>query len=171
MVVETHSKARGVTGLHIGAINVRRYFPKHQSVIELQLDHLCIQCAVDARFWDGEPEIFDPRLSAWLESKRTFNRPDRSPVPLMMIPFGENSYRLQALKLNAETRVPRAALAMPQHDQPRPPSTQDPRPLFDGHRPADGQRIDGHLLLDGHQLHDAHHLVNGHQTQHASPAA
>ena len=65
MVVKTQSKGRGITGLHVGANNVRRYFPKDISVIELQLDHLQIQCGLPPDFWHGQPEIYDPRLGAW----------------------------------------------------------------------------------------------------------
>ena len=67
MVVKTNSKAFGVTGLHVGATNARRYFPKNSPVVELLLDHLQIQCWLRADFWKGQPEIFDPRLCAWLE--------------------------------------------------------------------------------------------------------
>jgi hypothetical protein len=95
MVVKTQSKSRGVTGLHVGANNVRRYFPKHVSEIELQLDHLQIQCGLTPGFWQGEPEIHDPRLCAWLESKHLHGKPDRSPIPLAMIPAGKNAFRLQ----------------------------------------------------------------------------
>jgi hypothetical protein len=95
MVVKTNSKAFGVTGLHVGATNARRYFPKNSPVVELLLDHLQIQCWLRADFWKGQPEIFDPRLCAWLESKHLHARPDRAPIPLAMIPSGNNSFRLQ----------------------------------------------------------------------------
>ena len=101
MVVKTQSRGRGVTGLHIGIDNVRRYFPKHISVIELQLDHLRIQCTLHPEFWQGTPEIFDPRLGAWLESRHMHARADREPVPLAMIPDGMNSFRLQPVQLHA----------------------------------------------------------------------
>ena len=100
MVVKTHSKGHGVTGLHVGATNVRRYFPKHVSVVELQLDHLQIQCGLKPDFWRGQPEIDDPRLCSWLESKNFQRRPDRTPVPLALIPSGKNSFRLQPIALN-----------------------------------------------------------------------
>ena len=95
MVVKTQSKARGVTGLHVGANNVRRFFPKHIAVIELQLDHLQIQCELPPGFWHDQPEIYDPRLCAWLESRHMHGKLDRTPVPLALIPAGENSFRLQ----------------------------------------------------------------------------
>jgi hypothetical protein len=109
MVVKTHSKALGVTGLHVGVTNVRRYFPKSIAVIELQLDHLQIQCGLDPDFWRGQPEIHDPRLCAWLESKHLHGKPNRNPIPLAMIPAGENSFRLQPVSLNGHSRIKQAS--------------------------------------------------------------
>lgn len=111
MVVKTHSIGLGVTGLHVGPTNVRRYFPKNIAVVELQLDHLRIQCGLPPGFWRGQPEIHDPRLCAWLESKHMHNRPDRAPIPLAMIPEGENSFRLQTVSLKGNTRGKPAAAA------------------------------------------------------------
>jgi len=102
MVVKTQSKGRGVTGLHVGINNVRRYFPKHISSIELQLDHLQIECWLKPDFWQNEPDIFDPRLCAWLESRHMHTKPDRASIPLAMIPEGNNSFRLQPVSLNRQ---------------------------------------------------------------------
>ena len=96
MVVKTHSKSRGVTGLHVGVSNVRRYFPKTVAVIELQLDHLQIQCGLDPDFWRGQPEIFDKHLH---------QSPARTSIPLALIPAGENSFRVQPVGLNGHVRV------------------------------------------------------------------
>jgi hypothetical protein len=104
MVVKTQSKGRGVTGLNVGISNVQRYFPKGVAVIELQLDHLQIQCDLGPDFWNNEPEIFDPRLCAWLESKHFHCNPGRAPVPLAMIPSGKNSFRLRAVTANSQAR-------------------------------------------------------------------
>ena len=71
MVVKTQLRGTEVTGLRVGSRNVRRYFPKSIRVIELQLDHLEIQCGLSPEFWRGEPEIHDPRLCVWLNSKVT----------------------------------------------------------------------------------------------------
>jgi hypothetical protein len=111
MVVKTQSKGRGVTGLHVGASNVRRYFPKNISVIELQLDHLQIQCGLDPGFWSGQPEIYDPRLCAWLESRHLRGKSGCASIPLAMIPAGDNSFRLQpmSLKHGAKQAVSSAA--------------------------------------------------------------
>ena len=105
MVVKTQSKGRGLTGLHVGATNVRRYFPREISTIELELDHLQIQCGLSPAFWQDEPEIYDPRLCAWLESKNFHTRHDRTPVPLVLIPSGKNSFKLQPVRLHGEARI------------------------------------------------------------------
>jgi hypothetical protein len=97
MVVKAQRKARGVTGLHVGAVNVKRHFPRHISEIELHLDHLQIQCALPPGFWNGNPEIHDPRLCAWLESKNFHARFRGKPVPLALIPAGENTFRLHSI--------------------------------------------------------------------------
>jgi hypothetical protein len=39
MVVEMKSRGHEITGLHVGINNVRRYFPKRLSTIDLELDH------------------------------------------------------------------------------------------------------------------------------------
>jgi hypothetical protein len=104
MVVKTQCKGRGVTGLRVGLSNVRRYFPKNAPVIELQLDHLQIQCGLKPDFWRGQPEIFDPRLSLWLETKNLDEKSSRAPILLAMIPEGNNSFRLQAARMNGPTK-------------------------------------------------------------------
>lgn len=98
MMVKTQSKGHGVTGLHVGTDNVRRYFPKGTQNIELQLGHLRIQCGLNPDFWQGQPEIYDPRLCAWLESKNLHGTPNRPPVSLAMIPAGDNSFQLQPMQ-------------------------------------------------------------------------
>jgi hypothetical protein len=109
MVVKTQSKGHGLTGLHVGANNVRRYFPKDSSVIELQLDHLQIQCGLDPNFWQDQPEIHDPRLNAWLESKRSKGKSNQSSILLAMIPSGKNAFRLQPVSPSAHTETRNSA--------------------------------------------------------------
>ena len=110
MVVKTQNKGREVLGLQVGASNARRYFPKSTSVIELQLDHLRIQCGLRPEFWDGQPEIRDPRLCAWLELKNFHGKAGESPAPLAMIPAGPNSFRLQPISQRARHAHPRPPL-------------------------------------------------------------
>lgn len=95
MVVKAKSIGQGLSGLHVGSDNVRRYFPKNVSTIELQLDHLSIQCGLAPEFWHGRPDIYDPRLCAWLETKHMHASRGRNPIPLAMVPAGDNSFRLQ----------------------------------------------------------------------------
>lgn len=97
MVVKAQSRGREVIGLEVGAQNARRYIAKDAAAIELQLDHLSISCGLGPEFWDGEAEIRDPRLCAWLEQKNHNGKAGESPAPLAMIPSGKNSFRLQPL--------------------------------------------------------------------------
>lgn len=105
MVVKAQSKGQGLSGIHVGSDNVRRYFPKDVSTIELQLDHLRIQCGLPPDFWKGQPEIYDPRLCAWLETKHMHASRNRTPVTLAMIPEGKNSFRLQPVSLEVRSRA------------------------------------------------------------------
>jgi hypothetical protein len=95
MMVKTLRNGNEVTGLRVGVCNVRRYFPKHIPAIELQLDHLRIECGLQPDFWNGRPEIHDPRLCIWLKSKIFGAKRIRSPIPLAMTPSGENSFKLE----------------------------------------------------------------------------
>ena len=95
MVVKTQCKGREFTGVEIGAGNVRRYFPRDANVIELHLDHLLIQLGLNSDFWQGQTQISDRRLCAWLESKNFHGRPGDAPIPLALIPSGKNCFRLQ----------------------------------------------------------------------------
>jgi hypothetical protein len=105
MVVKTQSKGHAVTALHVGINNVRRYFPKNVAEIELLLDHLRIQCGLGPGFWQGQPEISDPRLCAWLEAKHMHTQPERSSIPLAMVPEGKNSFRLQPVRAAGQSRT------------------------------------------------------------------
>jgi hypothetical protein len=111
MVVKTQSKGHGLTGLQVGAHNVRRYFSKNISEIELHLDHLQIQCELTAEFWQGQPEIFDPRLCAWLESKTFHEKRGHAPIPMALIPAGKNCFRLVPILQRDRTRARAAAPA------------------------------------------------------------
>jgi len=99
MVVRTQSIGRGTTGLYIGTRNARRYFKRQTNGVDLQLGHIQIHCALSPEFWQGRPEIFDTRLSSWLEAKVFHERPRRAPIPMLMIPAEKNSFRLHPMKL------------------------------------------------------------------------
>jgi hypothetical protein len=105
MMVKTQSRGREVLGLQVGASNARRYIAKDTRVIELQLDHLQIQCGLAPDFWSGHAEIHDRRLCAWLEQKNFHGKVGDSPVPLAMIPSGKNSFRLQPMPVRSHVKV------------------------------------------------------------------
>jgi len=101
-MVKTQLKGSEVTGLLVGARNVRRYFPKGVSVIELQLDHLQIQCGLSPEFWRGQPEIHDVRLCEWLDFKVTHHMGERKEVRLAMTPAGKNVFRLRPSRVKED---------------------------------------------------------------------
>ncbi len=98
MVVKTQGNGREVTGLHVGATNARRYFSKNHGAIELQLGDLRIECALPPSFWDGQPEIHDPRLCEWLNFK-VFHHSNRNPMTMAMVQSGQNRFTLQSISL------------------------------------------------------------------------
>jgi hypothetical protein len=98
MVVRGKSKRLGMTGLHVGDGNVQRLFPPDMPTVELELDHLRIVCTLEPKFWEGEPEIHDERLLAWLESKRMNGKLAPLPAPVVMIPAGEHAFRLMPIQ-------------------------------------------------------------------------
>jgi hypothetical protein len=106
MVVTSQYCGHRVTGILVGESNVHLYFPRHVTEIELQLDHLRIECGLGPHFWNGKPEISDPRLCLWLESKERDSYGRRIPIPLAMIPSGRNSFIVGPAQLED---VPRKA--------------------------------------------------------------
>ena len=98
MVVPVKNKRLGTTGLHVGCGNVQRLFPPDVPRVELLLDHLRILCTLEPEFWEGEAEIHDERLVAWLESKRVTGKLAAKPSPVAMIPAGEHTFRLQPIE-------------------------------------------------------------------------
>jgi hypothetical protein len=106
MVVKAQCNGRRITGLYVGVRNVRRYFPKHLASIDLQLDHLCIQCGLTPHFWKGRPEIHDPRLCEWLESKQLHGSGEL--MPLAMIPAGDNSFILSSKGMDKQAQARRS---------------------------------------------------------------
>ena len=102
MVVKAKSGRLGTTGLHVGDGNVQRLFPPDVPAVELELDHLRIVCTLKPEFWDGDPEIHDERLIAWLESKRDAGKLASRPAPVALIPAGEHSFRLQPIDHSEE---------------------------------------------------------------------
>ena len=109
MVVKAQSKGRDFVGLQIVETDVERYFPKDTVFLELQLDHLQIQCSLGPDFWRGRPEICDPRLSLWLKSKNLAVSPGQLSVPLALIPAGIAAFHLSPLRPKS-VRVVRPAV-------------------------------------------------------------
>jgi hypothetical protein len=107
MLVKSQCIGNRVTGLVVGKNNVRRYFPRKVEAINLKLDHLLIECGLAARFWDGEPEIRDPRLCLWLESKQSRESNCRASMPLYMTPTGEGAFSLGFPEPHRQTRANR----------------------------------------------------------------
>lgn len=94
-----------VSGLLVGQSNVRRYFPRNITEIELQLDHLRIECGLSPNFWLSEPEIHDPRLRLWLQSKNQGERSFHASIPFAMTPSGANSFKLEPVNPNGNHRA------------------------------------------------------------------
>lgn len=97
MVVTTQEKGREVLGLRVGAANVRKYFPREMGTVEFLLGDLRIQCSLPPNFWNGQPEIRDPRLGAWLKFKVSRTRSSRKPVALAMESAGANAFTLRSM--------------------------------------------------------------------------
>jgi hypothetical protein len=110
MRVTSQCDGNRVTGLYIGAENVRRYFPERVSRIELKLDHLRIECGLTPLFWNGQPEIHDPRLCLWLESKHSQRKERRTPMPLAMEPSGDHSFTLGPVAADDQPGVIRGSI-------------------------------------------------------------
>lgn len=105
MVVKTHSKSRGVTGLYVGEQNVQRYFPQGTLFVEIQLDHLQIQCKLAPEFWQDHPEIHDPRLCAWLETKYPSGCTKGDSISLTLVPAGKSAFKLKPACVAAPARL------------------------------------------------------------------
>jgi hypothetical protein len=103
MVVKTQLRGNEVTGLRVGSRNVRKYFPRDIRTIELQLDHLHIQCGLSPEFWRGEPEIHDRRLCVWLDSKVTHRAGVHQDLRLAMTPAGKNAFRLRPSQVKGDS--------------------------------------------------------------------
>ncbi len=103
MVVKAECNGHRIVGLYVGAKNVRRYFPRHVENIDLQLDHLRIQCGLTPHFWKDQPAIHDQRLCEWLESKKVHGSGELK--PLEMTPAGENSFILGLAILNEREKA------------------------------------------------------------------
>lgn len=99
MMVRTECKGRKVTGLFIGARNVRKTFPKTLAAVEFELGHLRIDCELGPGFWRDQPKISDSRLCEWLEFKLYRDRRYITPLPVMLAQSGRNIFKLRPVAL------------------------------------------------------------------------
>ncbi len=99
MVVRTECKGRKVTGLFIGARNVRKTFPKTLAAVEFELGHLRIDCELGPGFWRDQPKISDSRLCEWLEFKLYRDRRYITPLPVILAQAGRNTFKLRPVAL------------------------------------------------------------------------
>ena len=111
MVVRTQTNGRDIFGLRVGAADVQRYFPRSVGTVELKLDDLRIECRLPESFWNGHPEIHDPRLCDWLKFKIIRERRNGDAIALHMVRCGNNTFALhpRALLEKQDTRINSAA--------------------------------------------------------------
>lgn len=95
MLVRTQSRDGRITGLYIGAANARRHFSRAVRCVDLELGHLHIQCELQPGFWNGSPEIRDPRLADWLEARHLRPRNKSDSIELEMTRTGDASFHLE----------------------------------------------------------------------------
>jgi hypothetical protein len=103
MFVEAQCKGSKVTGLLVDAADVRRFFPRHTSTIELHLGHLSISCQLQPEFWRGKPVIRDMRLCDWLESKHHGFPCRHAAIPWVLIPVGGGMFKIEPARCTAQT--------------------------------------------------------------------
>lgn len=96
MIVKVLNNCRSITGIRIEASDARLCFPPGSRSIELELDHLRIQCELQVAFPQDRTEICDPRLCEWLDEQFFGLKPPKAPVCLEMVKAG-SAYRLQLL--------------------------------------------------------------------------
>lgn len=106
MLVKTQQNGLEVTGLKVGAANVRRYFPRTVSRVKLRLGDLEIDCKLSPEFWNGKPEIQDPRLCEWLQFRRLRRQARGKSMPLAMEHAGGDSYTLEDFASRLKGAVP-----------------------------------------------------------------
>lgn len=82
MIVTMQIKGRSIIGISFSLSDARDCFPTGTRAIDLELDHLRIRCDLNESFWRGRPEISDPRLCGWLQTK--FFGKNLSSLPLSL---------------------------------------------------------------------------------------
>jgi hypothetical protein len=103
MVVTMQSEGHAIVGIRIGMAEARRFFGRGLHSIDLELDHLRINCDVRANSRLHRAEISDPRLTAWLEEKFYWRKLPSIPLSVELVKKGE-SYSLQLRPSDHETK-------------------------------------------------------------------
>jgi hypothetical protein len=104
MIVTVQYQGEHVTGLRVGSGDVRKYFSKRIQDVELHMGDLAICCPLSPGFWHDRPELHDPRISVWLESKNLRGKRNSAEIRLAMVPSGKNSFRLNPIPLSAHSQ-------------------------------------------------------------------
>ncbi len=94
MMVKMQNQGHSITGIRMERADAQSFFPSDLKTVEIELDHLQIRCDLKAKFWLDQPEISDPRLSAWLEEKFYWRKLPNTPVSVEMVRTGDH-YRIQ----------------------------------------------------------------------------
>ena len=103
MLVTIRNSGHSIAGIRIGSSDACHFFPSALKSIDIELDHLRIQCDLHTDVWHGR-EISDPRLAAWLEEKFYWRKQPTAPLRLEMVKTG-GSYRLQLRPSDRETKA------------------------------------------------------------------
>jgi hypothetical protein len=111
MVVKTQRNGQDNFGLRVGAANARRYFPRSVGAVELLLDDLRIECQLPESFWNGHPEINDPRLCAWLKFKVFQQCRTRDAIALHLVQSGANTFKLHPKALLGKRELQMTSVA------------------------------------------------------------
>jgi hypothetical protein len=77
MLVRLQNNGHSIIGIRIRNSDARRHFPANIKAVDLELDHLRIRCDLKENFWLNRPQISDPRLRLWLETKALWNNLSR----------------------------------------------------------------------------------------------
>jgi len=65
--------------------------------VELQLGDLHIQCKLSSMFWEGKPEIHDPRLCQWLKYKIFREGRKADPLTFSLVQSGVESFAVEPM--------------------------------------------------------------------------
>ena len=131
MLVKIHRDEFSRAGLDIGEANAMSYFSRSRPSIELSLDDLHIQCTLSPDFWQGRPEIHDPRLSEWLEFKMARQSQGPEPILLTLVPTGADTF---VLRPHPESRYDAFGADVSE------PRTQQRKPVL-SHHPAPDRKV------------------------------